>query len=520
MFSNNGKISERQLYRMIIVSSLGPALLICPRIFGEYGSLGIVAYLVAGLMSALYIIGSFMLKNKATDKPVWDIVKGFFGAIGIIRLLVVAISGLYIMLDVVRRILLPKTNGIMVLLLVGVLLVYWVQSGLECTARAMELLFYWVLVPIVISLTVVIPNVELGNIVDGGGNVAVITGGGMQGGKISDISGMNTIWMIEGIDIFKLIFKTLIVFIIFTPAELIWLTKDGFNCNKIKKPVWKGYTFFWVVNVIAYVIILGIYGAHGLNVDENYPIIKVMQISGVPGDFLRRVDGFVGTYLVVSIFCGIALALAGMKIMIDYLRRMGKNEVNKVTLKDDSGNLIGRLISIGLVTIIILSVSFIYGKSSYKQKEVFAGVELEQRGFVMSIIMLKDSIIFEMANEEDNDWQSSSEYVHLNTTDLKKAERLYKANGEKVLDFSHMKIFFVEKNNKSERIYRKNLEYMYEEERFGENILVCELSGDIKDMTAEAIEGSKALAVKIENILKASGKDKGRELYQVRNELH
>ena len=60
---------------------------------------------------------------------------------------------------------------------------------------------------------------------------------------------------------------------------------------------------------------------------------------------------------------------------------------------------------------------------------------------------------------------------------------------------------------------------MYSEERFGENILVCELTGDLKEMTAKAVDGNKALAVKIENILKASGKDKGRELYKVRNEL-
>jgi hypothetical protein len=76
------------------------------------------------------------------------------------------------------------------------------------------------------------------------------------------------------------------------------------------------------------------------------------------------------------------------------------------------------------------------------------------------------------------------------------------------------------KNNKYEISYKKNLEYMYSEERFGENILVCELSGDLKEMTAKAVDGNKALAVKIENILKASGKDKGRELYKVRNELH
>jgi hypothetical protein len=63
--------------------------------------------------------------------------------------------------------------------------------------------------------------------------------------------------------------------------------------------------------------------------------------------------------------------------------------------------------------------------------------------------------------------------------------------------------------------YIENIEYMYKEERFGENILVCELEGDILKMTADAVREEKALAVKIENILKSSGKDKELELYKV-----
>jgi hypothetical protein len=203
-----------------------------------------------------------------------------------------------------------------------------------------------------------------------------------------------------------------------------------------------------------------------------------------------------------------------------------------ISRKNSKSTLASKLISYILVAVIVFSVFFLYKDATYKHKEIFAGVELEQRSFVMSIIMLKDGIIFELANEEENDWQSSSEYVQLNTTDLKKAEKIYKANGEKVLDFSHMKIWFVESGSEKEEgkryqesnvvddnrcveNYRENIEYMYKEERFGENILVCELEGDIGKVTADAVREEKALAVKIENILKSSGKDKELELYKV-----
>ena len=391
MFSENGKISQRQLYRMIIVASLGASLLICPRLLGKYGSWGILAYLLAGGMSALYILGISKLRKLVLGKLIlnervavdnaWEkincnenvsekfdrakfvlnIFKGFLGTIAFIRLFIVAVGGLFIMYDVVQKILLPRTNGLMILFLVGVLLVYWMGSGLECTARAMELLFYWVLGPIVISLAVVIPNVELGNIfnenVSGSVNIFeenmdVASSGGFDsnteaindgvlvedkeyfsgsilGENKEDFSGSgltvkDTLVESKGTNIFEILFSAFIIFIIYTPAELIFLCKEDCDCKKLNKPIWRAFIFFWIANVMTYVIVLGIYGAKGLNVYDNYPSIKVMQISGVPGDFLRRVDGFMGAFLVVSLFCGIALALVILKMMVESLAIKGK----------------------------------------------------------------------------------------------------------------------------------------------------------------------------------------------------
>ena len=180
-------------------------------------------------------------------------------------------------------------------------------------------------------------------------------------------------------------------------------------------------------------------------------------------------------------------------------------------------------ISIGLVVVIIIGVIILNGEWNLTKDKVFAGVELERRGFVMSVIMFEDDIVLEIANEEENDWQSNSQYVRLKTRSLKAAEEIYMANGDRELDFSHMKILFVDEGLVDEKSYdnqyKQNLEYMYSEEKFGENILVCELSGDLNEMAANAIKDEKALAVKIENILKTSGKDKGRELYKVRNDI-
>ena len=493
MFSENGRISDRQLLRMIMVGSLGPSLLICPRLVSGFGSVGLVVYFVGALLGVGYILLMIRLKEIGSKSIFGNMVEGFFKTIGVARLFLVAAGGLYIITDVVGRILLPRTNEMMVLLLIGVALVYWVESGLECMGRAMEVLFYWVLVPILISLVVAIPSVR-------GENLGLLNIGRMNVGCIEFIK------------------VVLIVWFIFTPAELVWLVKGRME-KKYSSAIWKGFGFFWGANIICYGIVLGIYGVKGLMGTDTYPLIKVMQIGGVPGDFLRRVDGFMGAFLVVSIFCGICLALVILR------RGIVGN------LEDDKSQK-GRLFSYGIVGVIIATVLFLKGEMIYEEKEVMAGVELERRGFVMSIIMESDQITFEIASNEEEEWQESSEYVTLATGSLKDAEEMYKENGDKVLDFSHMKILLVgttktsnkkgkyEKSfNKRRYVYdrkcRENIEYMYREERFGENILVCNLEGDLKKMTAKAIDDEKALAVRLENILEVSGKDKEIELYKV-----
>lgn len=504
MFSQNGKISDRQLFRMIIVGLLGPSLLICPRLVSGYGSVGPAVYFAGAILGIGYILLMLRLKEIGSKSIFGNVLEGFFKTIGVARLFLVAAGGLYVITDVVSRILLPRTNELMVLLLIGVALVYWVESGLECMGRAMELLFYWVLVPIFISLVVAIPNVKVNNL------------------GLLDIGSTD----ISLVDFIKVV---LIVWFIFTPAELVWLIKGKLE-KKYNGAIWRGFGFFWGANIICYGIVLGIYGVKGLRGIDTYPLIKVIQISGVPGDFLRRVDGFMGAFLVVSIFCGICLALVILRRGIVGELEIGLQKYSGDMEKSGAGK--GRLFSYGIVGVVIFTVLFLKGEMVYEDRDVYAGVELERRGFVMAIIMETDRITFEIATDEEAAWQESSEYVTLDTGSLKDAEEMYKENGEKVLDFSHMKILLVEgaqggdgkgKYKKSfenkKYIYdessRENIEYMYREEKFGENILVCTLEGDIKKMTADAVDDEKALAVSIENILKASGKDKEIQLYKV-----
>ena len=270
-------------------------------------------------------------------------------------------------------------------------------------------------------------------------------------------------------------------------------------------------------NVITYGTILGIYGKSGMNRGGTYPLLKVMQISGIPGDFLRRVDGFMSVFLVLSLFCGMVMMMDYLGINLWQLGDMlfGKRERKNKTVYSVvvTGIMVIAVVLIGMKVKSGTADAFM--ADAYSDKKIISGTELEDRGFVMSVIVGSETVTFEIASDDEGAWQEESEYVTLNDNRVWQAEKLYKENGDKKLDFTHMKVIFVEEDIYESDVTTENLKYMYEKEKFEENVIVCPLSGDIKKMAADAIENGKAFAVIMENILVNSEKSQDMELYRV-----
>ena len=494
MFSENEKISGRQVYRMIVITLLGPTLLICPLIAGRLGSYGFISYIIAGTLSVAYTF--FMIRLREIE------CKPFLLAVRIlvcVKLLFLAVGGLYLTCDIVTGILLPETHFFMIIIVLASALIYWNRGSIECLARAFEIMFYWVVVPIVLVLAVAVPKVNSDNLIkDFPADKMVI-----------NISG-------EGIvDIFRV---GIILFVLFSPSELLWLCKKHFlDDNKTKRGIWRGLLAVFAGNVVAYGTILGIYGREGICEGATYPLLKVMQISGIPGDFLKRVDGFMSVFLVLSLFCG-------MVMMMDYLginlwqicdALFGKKQKRNKTVYSV---IVTFIMVIGVIVVGVnvkpgTSSSFI--KSAYSDKKIISGTELEDRGFVMSVIIGNDTVTFEMASDEEGIWQEESNYVTIKTDKVLKAEKIYRENGDKKLDFTHMKMIFIEDSIYDDDVTTDNLKYMYEKEKFAENVMVCRLSGDMKKMAAEAMLEGDAFATKIENTFAESEKSQNMELYRV-----
>lgn len=513
MFSENEKISGRQLYRAIVVTLAGPTLLICPKIAGRFGADGFFVYLIAGVMTVLYVGLMLRCKNKYADngkdslnKRRGKFIKVIVRVVLCLKLLLLAMGGLYLIGDVVSGILLPETHLIMILLVVAVALVYWNQGSIESSGRAFEIIFYWVLVPIIFVVAIAAPKISVGN---------------LKPSLSSDVGNI----ALAGV----------LMWILFTPAELLALCGEHYrNDKKTNRGIWRGVLMLFAGNVITYSTILGIYGGAGMNQGGTYPLLKVMQISGIPGDFLRRVDGFMSVFLVLSLFCGMVMLLDYLGISLwqigDILFGGNNKESSKFYKYTKAKDWLCRnkkIIFSFVVTGIMVAGAYTIemkivdeeGDSlhteTYSDKKVVSGTELEDRGFVMSVIIGKNTVTFEIASDSDGAWKDESNYVTLRSNKVWEAEKLYRENGNKRLDFTHMKMIFLNDDIYEGDIATENLKYMYEKEKFAENILVCCLEGDTEKMAAEAIKNGSAFAAIMEEIMVNSNRSEAMELYRV-----
>ncbi len=507
MFSENEKISGRQIYRTIVVTLAGPTLLVCPRIVAKFGADGFFVYGLAGVFSVLYIAIMQFIRKCVCNKN--GCARGFVcgskmmagkGLLYVLlcaKLLALAVMGLYLICDVVTGILLPSTHILTILAILIIALIYWNQGSIESSARAFEVLYYWVVIPIVIVIGLAVSNVELVNL----------------------YPQMET-------DMSEIIKSSLLLWVLFTPAELLVLCGRHFVDNKKTNiGIWKGVIVLFVGNLIAYGTILGVYGRNGISEGSPYPLLKVMQISGVPGDFLRRVDGFMSVFLVLSLFCEIVLLMDYMGISIWQIMNFLFGAKKRNVKNNKHRN---RKIIFSCVTALIMATSVIAlrhylpikqpatGQAEvYADKKIISSVELEERAFVMSVIIEDNAITFEIASHDKDMWQEESVYVTLQSGIVEEAEKLYKEKGTKQIDFSHMKMIFIEEDIYKNKKTFYNLKYMYEQERFAENILVCPLTGDLEEMAAKAMDEGGAFAVNIEKIMENSSRSQGMELYRL-----
>lgn len=297
MFSNNNRISTRQVFRLFVFDFIGMSTLVLPaKLAGASGCDGVFAIVVGGLFASLYLwylawimrrMDSDLITYVRQSLPRWGafVMLCFFVAYCILE----ASYGAYIFADVMKKGLVGGESYTLLLLLILAVAAYAIQSGIESRARVYESLFWVLFVPLFLLLWIAASDV----------NTVYLHS--FFEAPVTNVAG-------GGLLVFE--YLMLVFLVLFFPA---YVKKDA-----QKKMVAAVYRALWVavlVFIVFDLILLGSFGERAM-AKMRYPALTLMSNIHLRGSFLKRLDAFLLAIWFFTLFALINVFLFYAKQLI------------------------------------------------------------------------------------------------------------------------------------------------------------------------------------------------------------
>lgn len=297
MFSNNNRISTRQVFRLFVFDFIGMSTLVLPaKLAGASGCDGVFAIVAGGLFASLYLwYLAWIMRRMDRDLityvrqslPRWGafVMLCFFAAYCILE----ASYGAYIFADVMKKGLVGGESYTLLLLLILAVAAYAIQSGIESRARVYESLFWVLFVPLFLLLWIAASDVN------------TIYLHSFFTTPVSEV-------VEGGLLVFE--YLMLVFLVLFFPA---YVRKDA-----QKKMVAAVYRALWVavlVFIVFDLILLGSFGERAM-AKMRYPALTLMSNIHLRGSFLKRLDAFLLAIWFFTLFALINVFLFYAKQLI------------------------------------------------------------------------------------------------------------------------------------------------------------------------------------------------------------
>jgi hypothetical protein len=273
VFSDNDRISTRQVFRLFVFDFVGESTLVLPtRLAALSGKAGFFSILLGGILGSLYLwyllrvlrgmdgdLGSFVQEKF----PFWAsrILFGF------LFLTFVGMAGYsaYLFADVMQYGLLPGESYTLLLLVILLVAGYAVSGGIESRARVCEVLFAVLFVLLFIMLLVAARTID--------------------GEYFADWRELSAGAIARGSFPVALCFLPLFL-VLFFPA---YVTKKrwGSMLRAVHRALW----FAVAVIAAVYAVLVGNFGCGAL-ATMRYPAVVLMSSIPLRGSFLKRLDAF------------------------------------------------------------------------------------------------------------------------------------------------------------------------------------------------------------------------------------
>ena len=282
IFSNNQKVSARQISRALFLEMLGISTLLLPPMLARLcGTDGVFAILLGGCLA--YLMAWFWnkyhttVKNKYTNEQYCntEVLGNVTNTIYAVSFLGISAYVMYLLTTLIEEQLLGKSyEAVIVLTLAGA--AFWgLWKGMESRLRVYEVIFWLLVLPLIFILIAACSGV----CTDYWAPVAVTSWGKFWKG-------------------------TLLCFLIFSLSLLSFRSRSQCSCpEQLLKATRRSLCAVVVCNAVVYLILLGVFQA-GLLSHLSYPIIDLMAVVKLPGNFLERQDALM---MGIWFFCLFAL---------------------------------------------------------------------------------------------------------------------------------------------------------------------------------------------------------------------
>ncbi len=512
MFSDNNRISTRQIFRLFVFDFIGMSTLVLPGVLAQLnGCDGLFAIVAGGGLSSVYLwylarvmremdgeLTSYMKKSLS----VWLSV--VLGVLLLMHCIIEAGYGAYVFADVMKKSLVGEESYTLILVLILLVTAYAIRSGIESRARVYEVLFWILFVPLLIMFVIAANDVDfsyMGPFFTH--SVSSVADGGFE------------------------------VFCYLTPLFLVLFFPSYVKKKSRKKMIGAVCAALWfavIVLLIMYMILLGNFGDRALGTMQ-YPAVILMSNIHLRGGFVKRLDAFMIAIWFFTLFALVGVFLFYAEKILYQLLPGGKNEKTEKTSEQKKGRMDwkkwGTLGGVLVLTFLVaewfcygdltewyiaymrwLGVPFlvlfplvilVVGKTKRKRTVVngillvlcLAGTmqltgcgatELEDRCFPMMAAVDKNDtqILFsygfpELSQKENTDLAEAKVSAAM-SSGANFAEALHEYEGQlsKAADCNHMKVLVIgQQFAEDEAHFTEMLSYLREKELYPRNTYVC-----------------------------------------------
>jgi len=271
MFSENNKISDRQVFRLLTYDFLGIGTLLLPTMLANTaGRDGIFCILAGLILTFLYLkILQYLMQN--TEKSYPDYLKKCCGkVIGyllwcgyFLYFMLMASYTAYLFSTLMLNGLVENISFYLVLLLILIVAFYGMAGGIEGRARVYEMLFWFLMIPLFLMLLAACREVK------------------------------TAYWSPVFSTGFKEVFRgSYYVFFCYSIVTLVLFLKEYVtDSEKYRKAAGKAVWFSGGVFAVLYLVLVGLFGVDAL-AQMKFPAVTMMSRVQITGGFLKRTDAF------------------------------------------------------------------------------------------------------------------------------------------------------------------------------------------------------------------------------------